>query len=42
MRNPYKPKQITGCLDLMFLCLLAWVIILVALILVPKILNGLL
>lgn len=42
MKNPYKPKKISGCLDLLFMCLLAWVIILVVLILAPEVVTGLL
>ncbi|GIV86599.1 MAG: hypothetical protein KatS3mg054_0628 [Chloroflexus sp.] len=39
--NPYKPKKISSCLDFVFICILAWVLVLVALILVPEIVIGL-
>ncbi len=42
MGNPYKPKRVTGCLDLLFLCVLAWVIIMVILILAPELFTALL
>ncbi|WP_322792946.1 hypothetical protein [Bellilinea sp.] len=37
MSNPYKPKKTSGWLDLLLVCILAWVLVIVAVVLLPEI-----
>ncbi|GAP11766.1 hypothetical protein BECAL_02959 [Bellilinea caldifistulae] len=37
MSNPYKPKKISGWFDLLLVCILAWVLVIVSIVLLPEI-----
>jgi hypothetical protein len=39
--NPYKPKKVSDWLDLLLVCILAWLLVLVAIVWLPEIVMGL-
>ena len=42
MSNPYRPKRVTSWIDLVLVCILAWVLILITIVWLPELVIELL